>query len=88
MPIPTDRATQTWGRAATAEAKTKANSDSSEEIDPDSTITINTQLVTLNVRVIDRNNKPIDNVQKSDFHVYEDGVPQPIESLDRGRSAD
>ena len=54
-----------------------------EEIDPESTITVNTQLVTLNVRVIDRNNKPIDNVQKSDFHVYEDNVPQPIESLDR-----
>ena len=54
-----------------------------EEIDPDSTITVNTQLVTLNVRVIDRTNKPIDNVQKSDFHVYEDNVPQPIESLDR-----
>ncbi len=33
------------------------------------------------MRVIDRNNKPIDNVQKSDFHVFEDGVLQPIESF-------
>jgi len=49
------------------------------EIDPDSTLKFNTQLVTLNVRVIDRNNKPIDNVQKTDFHVYEDNVAQPIE---------
>src|SRR6266550_6007065 len=54
-----------------------------EEIDPDSTITVNTQLVTLNVRVIDRNNKPIDNVQKTDFHVYEDGVAQPVEYFGR-----
>ena len=54
-----------------------------EEIDPDSTITVNTQLVTLNVRVIDRNNKPIDNVQKSDFHIYEDNVAQPIEHFNR-----
>ncbi|MCU1266546.1 MAG: hypothetical protein JWM21_2864 [Acidobacteria bacterium] len=53
----------------------------SEEIGSDSTITINTQLVNLSVRVIDRNNKPIDNVRQSDFHVFEDGVPQPIESF-------
>lgn len=54
-----------------------------EEIDPESTITVNTQLVNLHVRVIDRNNKPIDNVQKADFHVFEDGVLQPIESFGR-----
>jgi Ca-activated chloride channel family protein len=53
------------------------------EIDPDSTLVTNTQLVPLNVRVIDRNNKPIDNLQKTDFHVYEDGVQQPIESFDK-----
>jgi Ca-activated chloride channel family protein len=53
------------------------------EIDPDSTITVNTQLVNLSVRVIDRNNKPIGNVQKTDFHVFEDGVPQPIESFSK-----
>ncbi len=54
-----------------------------EEIDPDSTITVNTQLVNLSVRVIDRNNKPIDNVQKAEFHVFEDGVLQPIESFSK-----
>ncbi len=35
------------------------------------------------MRVIDRNNRPIDNVPKSEFHVFEDGVPQPIESFTR-----
>jgi len=35
------------------------------------------------VRVIDRNNRPIDNVPRSDFHVFEDGVPQPIETFTR-----
>jgi Ca-activated chloride channel family protein len=39
--------------------------------------------VQLHVRVIDRNNRPIDNVQRSEFHVFEDGVPQPIESFTR-----
>jgi len=54
-----------------------------EEIDPESTIKINADLVQLHVRVIDRNNKPINNVPQSDFHVFEDGVPQPIESFTR-----
>src|SRR4051794_35922238 len=48
------------------------------EIDEDTTIKVNTQLVNLHVRVIDRNNKPIDDVAQRDFHVFEDGVPQPI----------
>jgi Ca-activated chloride channel family protein len=53
------------------------------EIDEGSTIRVNADLVRLNVRVIDRNNRPIDNVQKGDFHVFEDGVAQEIFSLDR-----
>lgn len=48
-----------------------------------SILKINTELVTLNVRVIDRNNRPIDNVQKNDLHVFEDNVSQPIESFTR-----
>lgn len=44
---------------------------------------INSELVQLHVRVIDRNNKPINNVPKGDFHVFEDGVPQTIESFTR-----
>jgi Ca-activated chloride channel family protein len=35
------------------------------------------------VRVIDRNNKPINNVPQSDFHIFEDGVPQTIETFTR-----
>ena len=44
---------------------------------------MNTELVTLNVRVIDRNNRPINNLNQNDFHVYEDGVPQPLEDFSR-----
>jgi Ca-activated chloride channel family protein len=54
-----------------------------EDIDEGSIIKINTELVTLNVRVIDRNNRPINNVRENEFHVFEDGVPQPIESFTR-----
>jgi len=54
-----------------------------EEFDKESIIKINTELVNLQVRVIDRNNKPINNVRKEEFHVFEDGVPQPIEEFSR-----
>jgi len=54
-----------------------------EVLDPDSVIKITSELVQLHVRVIDRNNKPIGNVSKAEFHVYEDGVLQPIETFTR-----
>lgn len=52
-----------------------------EEIDPESVVKINTELVTLNVRVIDRNNRPVSNLREQDFRVFEDGAPQPIDSF-------
>jgi Ca-activated chloride channel family protein len=54
-----------------------------DDFDEGSTLKINTDLVTLNVRVIDRNNRPIGNVRQNEFHVLEDGVPQPIEYFTR-----
>ncbi len=38
-----------------------------------------TQVVTLNVSVIDRENRPITGLQKADFTLFEDKVNQPIE---------
>ena len=54
-----------------------------EELDKDSIIRINAELVQLHVRVIDRNNRPINNVGKNEFRVFEDGVPQTIETFTR-----
>ena len=54
-----------------------------EDLGPESVIRVNTELVTLNVRVIDRNNRPIDNVRPEEFRVFEDGQPQPIEFFTR-----
>jgi Ca-activated chloride channel family protein len=51
------------------------------EITENERLTINTDLVTLHVRVIDRNNRPINNISKADFRVLEDNVPQPIFSF-------
>jgi Ca-activated chloride channel family protein len=50
----------------------------SAEISEGERLTINTELVTLHVRVIDRNNHPINRLGKDEFKVFEDGVPQPI----------
>lgn len=54
-----------------------------EVLDPESIVRVNTDLVQLHVRVIDRNNKPINDVPETAFHVFEDGVPQPIEDFSR-----
>lgn len=45
----------------------------------DEVIKIDTELVNLNVRVIDRNNRPVNNIAQSEFKILEDGVPQEID---------
>lgn len=47
--------------------------------DPDEVIKVDTELVNLNVRVIDRNNRPINNIQQKEFKIYEDGLVQQID---------
>jgi Ca-activated chloride channel homolog len=47
-------------------------------IDEGGTVKIDTDLVNLNVRVIDRNNRPIGDVRQEEFHIFENGVAQPI----------
>jgi Ca-activated chloride channel family protein len=53
----------------------------SAEISENDILKINADLVTLNVRVIDRNNRPINGIGQSDFQVYEDGVAQRVFSF-------
>ena len=45
----------------------------------DQIIKIETELVNLNVRVVDRNNRPISGIRQAEFKIYEDNVPQRIE---------
>lgn len=53
-------------------------------VDKDDVIEIKTELVNLNVRVVDRNNRSIGTLSQNDFKVFEDGVPQQIDSFSRG----
>ena len=50
----------------------------------DQEITIETELVNISVRVVDRNNRPINNLQQSEFKIFEDGVPQEIGFFSKG----
>src|SRR5258705_1833589 len=83
-PTPIDRITPLLGDPPPPPVlKPKPTPTPPEEFAEDEIVKVNTELVTLNVRVIDRNNRPIDNVRQDDFHVFEDGVSQPIESFSR-----
>jgi Ca-activated chloride channel family protein len=57
--------------------------DSNQEVDPDEIVTIDTSLVTLHVRVVDRNNHPINDVTNADFRVFENGVAQDVQFVTR-----
>lgn len=47
--------------------------------DEDDIIRIDTELVNLSIRVIDRNNRPVNNIQEREFKIYEDGNLQQID---------
>ena len=51
------------------------------EISEKETLIVDTDLVNLNVRVIDRNNRPIGDIRQEEFNIYENGVLQPIFSF-------
>jgi Ca-activated chloride channel family protein len=84
QPTPYDRIAPQLGEPPPPPVlKPKPTPTPPEEFSEDEIIKVNTELVTLNVRVIDRDNRPIGNVRQDDFHVFEDGVVQPIESFSR-----
>lgn len=72
-----DRA-RTAGQKAAQPTPTPAPTPPSLK-EEDQIVKVDTELVNLNVRVIDRNNRPINNLQKNEFKVYENGELQQIE---------
>jgi len=46
------------------------------------TLTVNARLVVLDVVVRDKTGKPVTDLTKDDFRVFEDGIPQPIRSFE------
>jgi Ca-activated chloride channel homolog len=49
----------------------------------DETIIVDTDLVNLNVRVIDRLNRPVNDLKDGDFKIFEDNVPQTLDTIIR-----
>lgn len=56
-------------------------SETPEIVEDQEVLRIDTAEVTLNVRVVNNSNRPVNNLNPSDFKIYEDGVLQPITSL-------
>jgi Ca-activated chloride channel homolog len=74
-PTPASRPTlQTQVPVPTATATPARTPNPEDEI-----IKIETELVNLNVRVVDRNNRPINNLTEREFKIFENGIPQQIE---------
>ena len=46
---------------------------------------VDIELVNLNVRVIDRGNRPVNNLKETDFKIYEDGVLQQVEFFSKSQ---
>lgn len=67
--------------AALASGQTPGSSGSSK--DDSSTIRVNVRLVNVFTTVTDANGAPISNLDKDDFKVLEDGIPQTISIFDR-----
>lgn len=75
--------TQPSNSTPDATASPSPTDPNGEEINPEDVIKIDTNLVNLNVRVIDRNNRTVNDVRQEEFHVYEDGVLQKIEFISK-----
>ena len=67
----------------TAEPDDPNREPTTEEIEEGGIVTVESNLVNLHVRVVDRNNRPINDVTEADFRVFENGVQQQIQHVGR-----
>lgn len=76
--IPSPTATPN-GVTKTAPSPTPKTATLPTPEEEDDIIRVETELVNLNIRVVDRNNRSIGNLRQEDFKIYEENVVQPIE---------
>jgi Ca-activated chloride channel homolog len=50
-----------------------------QEVGEDEVVKIDTSLVNLQVRVVDRNNRPVNDIRQEEFRVFENGQPQTVQ---------
>jgi Ca-activated chloride channel homolog len=58
-----------------------AQEDPNQEVDPNEVVRIESNEIKLHVRVVDRFNRPVNDVKEGDLKVFENGVPQTITSF-------
>ncbi|HEX8117289.1 MAG TPA: VWA domain-containing protein, partial [Pyrinomonadaceae bacterium] len=54
-----------------------------QQVDEDEVVRTDVNLVNLQVRVIDRNNRPVAGIRQDEFRVFENGAPQKVEFVTR-----
>jgi Ca-activated chloride channel homolog len=60
-----------------------AQEDPNQTVDPDEVVRIESNEIKLHVRVVDRFNRPVNDVRQDELKVFENGVPQTITSFTR-----
>jgi Ca-activated chloride channel family protein len=70
-------------RPETSDPTPSPTPDDGQEVDEDDVVKVEANLINLQVRVIDRNNRPINDIRKDEFRVFENGVQQTIEFFTR-----
>jgi Ca-activated chloride channel family protein len=78
-PSPAGQAKPKLQTQPVAEPDAPRQDGSGQEIGEDEVVTVESNLVNLHVRVIDRNNRPVEGVRQNDFRVFENGVEQQIQ---------
>jgi VWFA-related protein len=88
LPTPKRRPELTGQDKSTKAAGTPATADSGpEEISEGDVIRVDTELVSVNVSVVDRGtNRGLNDLTKDDFRLYEDNAPQQIAHFDSASS--
>lgn len=83
-PANTARPTPTPLQSRPEQQSDQTNSAAGETVDDDDEpIRIETELVNLQVRVIDQYGRPLNDVRQEDFRIYENGAPQTIQFFSR-----
>src|SRR5258706_271509 len=84
LPAPTQRPELIGQSKSTIAAGTPANpTNGPEEISEGDVIRVDTELVSVNVSVVDRNtNRGVNDLSKEDFRLFEDNAPQQIAHFD------
>ncbi len=81
QPLPTILPSPTPTKSTPTPLASPSPTPAAETVEDTEVVKIDTEEVSLSVRVVDRNNRPVNKLSQSDFKVYEDGVLQPITSL-------